>query len=151
MSNYVFLYDAIHVTPSIPEAEVAPLIADGTYVRVENDDPRGEPGYVARRPDAIVGVFVFAHHDEDGVVSPAGITIEADWHVEIPKAARTADAVAAEVAQIVADFRFRAADRAPRRFDGVIAYDDDTDPKVIVIRDGRPVVLTDEEWQRETR
>jgi hypothetical protein len=147
MSDRIYLYDAVSVRPSIPETEIAPLIADGTYVRIENDDPRGEPGYVARRPDAIVGVFVFAHHDEDGVVSPAGITIEADWHVEIPKAERTADAVAAEVARLMADFRCRAADRAPRRFDGVIAYDDDTDPKVIVVRDGRPVVLNEEEWR----
>lgn len=147
----VYLYDAIGITPSIPEAVIASLIAKGIYIQVENDDPRGEPGYLARRPGTAVGIFVVEHHEEDGTVTPAGITIEADWHLEFTKEARPVDTVAAEVAQIINDVR--AASRVARQFSGQIVYeastysgpgpaDYTTDTKVIEIRAGSPVILT---------
>lgn len=161
MSDHVFLYDALHVTPPILESEIAPLIADGTYIRIENTDFRGEPGYLARRRDAAVGVFVAYHHaDEDGTTAPAATTIEADPNLEFTKEERPADAVADEVARIMADFR--ATSRAAvRLFDGVIAYEENTylgpgpadyatNPKVIAIRAGRPVALAEKEWREQS-
>jgi hypothetical protein len=151
----VYIYDALHITPPILESEIAPLIADGTYLRVENDDPRGEPGYLARRPDAVMGVFMCAHVAEDGTVAKAATTIEADGNIEFTEEDRSSADIAAEVNQVIADFRY-AEDGLVRLFDNVLAYEAntyqgggiyDTTTEVIAIRQGRAVPLPEDAWR----
>ncbi|MFG3338697.1 hypothetical protein [Glycomyces sp. NPDC048151] len=154
--DHVDVYDALHITPPIPEAEIAPLIANGTYVRIENDDPRGEPGYLARRPDAVMGVFVCADYASDDPDAKAAGTIESDWHIEFTEKDRTSADIAAEVNQLLTDFR-DAKDGQVRSFGNVVAYEANTylgpphkyesATEVIVIREGRAVTLPEDEWR----
>lgn len=159
MSDHIYVYDAIHVTPPVPEAEIEKKVADGTYVKVWNTDPRGEPGYLAKRPGALMGIFVCCHLADDGTATNAGSTIEGDQAMRNTHNDRNIDAIVAEVAQLAADFR-TAEDGLVRLFDNVVAYeanaylggqdpvaDYDTSTGVIVIREGKPVSLPEKEWR----
>jgi hypothetical protein len=159
--DHVYMHDALDVNPPIPEAEIHRHLAAGTLVEVPNTDPRGEPGYLARHPNALVGLFVHNHPADDGTTANAACEIAADPELIEANDDRDLATVLAEIAQLVADFR-ATDDGLVRLYSGVIAYEfntalgrdehgiahhETTIDKVIVIRDGRPLALDGKEWE----